>query len=791
MSFGFVNSALASATLFLIAIPIIIHLINRRRFRRMDWAAMEFLLTALKKNKRRVRFEQLLLLLLRIALMALIGLLLARPMLSDQGLEWLASAFRSEDKIFILDDSFSTSRREADRTTFRRELDALGSQVKRLAERGSGDRFAHFRASQHRSASTRGRIIDREKAAALASDIARLSPTDGRLPLAAALESVVEGAAREISEGSVRPKAVSILTDLRATDWTDGGDGPNEAVGQALERLAGSPENPTRISILDVGTPDTQNVAITDVSVEGGRPIVDIPADIRVEVTNFGPLAVRGLALRLRYAPTPADSGAHAATAVGPPIEELAPGTSIPLTVPCTFRTVGYYGMTVELTGARDPLPADNSCALAVEVVEGTEVLLVNGEPSSEPFEGETDFLERALAPTGEVASGIYPVVTTEENMPRQDLLRFSVIFLANLNLHDVPEGILPLLGRYVRDGGTLVIFLGDQLDDGALYNRLLGRAPGAPAAAGSTADSSSASPPEAGLLPARIGEHQAHEAALGIVPERDHPYFRLLDDAGDLVARIRFEQHFSLEPFPGAQVIARFSDPEGSPAMVEHAVEKGRVLLFSTAADFEWSDWPRSPAYLMMLQELVGVAARSRSQRTAHLAGYPVEIPVDLGLYSRTARLRTPGYPTRPELTLSASPAPEPTPGVGPSFRFVIQDTNQAGLYALQFKTRSGEEEWRQIAIRRDPAESNLTPVTEAQLERLYPDVELHVVKDAAGFSDVGRGRFEISDLLLWMLLAFLFLEGYLARRFAHHPSRQSSRASSRHSSLSPGGTP
>ena len=46
------------------AIPVIIHLINRRRFLRMDWAAMEFLLDALKRNRRRLRLEQLLLLLI-------------------------------------------------------------------------------------------------------------------------------------------------------------------------------------------------------------------------------------------------------------------------------------------------------------------------------------------------------------------------------------------------------------------------------------------------------------------------------------------------------------------------------------------------------------------------------------------------------------------------------------------------------------------------------------------------------------------------------------------------------
>src|SRR6059036_3664357 len=66
----------------LISAPIIIHLINRMRFKRIRWAAMEFLLKSQKRNRRRLIIEQLILLALRILLVLLAGLLLAR-FLSD------------------------------------------------------------------------------------------------------------------------------------------------------------------------------------------------------------------------------------------------------------------------------------------------------------------------------------------------------------------------------------------------------------------------------------------------------------------------------------------------------------------------------------------------------------------------------------------------------------------------------------------------------------------------------------------------------------------------------------
>src|SRR5882724_7905962 len=62
----------------LISSPIIIHLINRMRFKRVRWAAMEFLLKSQKRNRRRLIIEQLLLLLLRILLVLLAAFVVAR-----------------------------------------------------------------------------------------------------------------------------------------------------------------------------------------------------------------------------------------------------------------------------------------------------------------------------------------------------------------------------------------------------------------------------------------------------------------------------------------------------------------------------------------------------------------------------------------------------------------------------------------------------------------------------------------------------------------------------------------
>src|SRR5439155_15179574 len=87
----------------LISSPIIIHLINRMRFKRVRWAAMEFLLKSQKRNRRRLIIEQLILLALRILLVLLIGLLLARFISDALSL----TQPQSTQHVVVLDDTAS------------------------------------------------------------------------------------------------------------------------------------------------------------------------------------------------------------------------------------------------------------------------------------------------------------------------------------------------------------------------------------------------------------------------------------------------------------------------------------------------------------------------------------------------------------------------------------------------------------------------------------------------------------------------------------------------------------
>src|SRR3954465_6086696 len=114
LAIGFVTPAFAIAGVALAAIPIVIHILNRRRYKIVNWAAMDFLLRAMRKNRRRVRFEQWLLLAVRCSVLMLLGLALAPPLGGEDTSLASLAARRSGLHVIVIDNSYSMSY-EADR----------------------------------------------------------------------------------------------------------------------------------------------------------------------------------------------------------------------------------------------------------------------------------------------------------------------------------------------------------------------------------------------------------------------------------------------------------------------------------------------------------------------------------------------------------------------------------------------------------------------------------------------------------------------------------------------------
>src|SRR5262245_52233681 len=240
----------------LVSAPIIIHLINRMRFKRLRWAAMEFLLKAQKRNRRRLIIEQLILLLLRCMLVALVALLVSR-FIPERGAQ-AAEEAREFTHIVLLDNSLSMNDRhkEENAKEGRTALDAAKSVITKklveaisqsrtndrlillplsdiayeLAEAEAGgkksdkkedDKKAKERPKEGSKEASRFKYDFRElaygtKRDELAKALANIKPTELRLDMAQGLKYVQDVIAKDIPGGRV---VVHIFTDLREKDW--------------------------------------------------------------------------------------------------------------------------------------------------------------------------------------------------------------------------------------------------------------------------------------------------------------------------------------------------------------------------------------------------------------------------------------------------------------------------------------------------------------------------------------------------------------------------------------------
>ena len=116
-----------------VALPVLIHLLNRRRFQVVEWAAMDFLLEADRTNRRRIRLQHVLLLILRCLAVAIIGLLLARPFMPTNLTAGLVGVTQFE-RIVILDDSLSMTARAANESAWEVTRRSTMELIRQLAE---------------------------------------------------------------------------------------------------------------------------------------------------------------------------------------------------------------------------------------------------------------------------------------------------------------------------------------------------------------------------------------------------------------------------------------------------------------------------------------------------------------------------------------------------------------------------------------------------------------------------------------------------------------------------------
>ncbi len=692
---GFLHPALVWGTC-LAAVPLLIHLFNRQRHKPLAWAAMQFVLAAYRKTRRRAQLENLLLLLLRMAAVLFLALAVARPFLSKESP--LASLTESRrDLVLVLDLSASTGYRENVKSVHEAMLERARALLLTL-DGARGDRARLI------AAAARPRLLPSRDPAEALSLLATLGPpADESLDLASALAEI-EALAQEDAKGSgASALEVRLLTDLQKRsfvpttplDIPPGTPAATEALGDVLDRL-----DRLGISVLveDLGPSD---LAPPNLTIEEVGPTTElfgagVPAEISVRVKNNGAQG-RGLvrvALDVDGLRLPSQT------------VDISARSTVEVQFPVLFKEAGSRVVTAALEG--DRLAVDDSRATIVEVPAPLHVLLVNGDPHPEIEKDEVGYLRTILEPLDDGSlpgseKNYVPFTTsiaTISAFAEMDLADFDVIVLANVP--SLQKSTVDRLEERVAAGAALIFTLGDHFSDSSAMeaaNARLWRADGS------------------GLLPARLvrkievpSRRTAYFRCVAF--QDDHPALRFFADERwrPYLTEIPIYAFVASEANEGSRVLATLDDPSRYPLLLEREYGNGRVCLWTTSIDRGWNRFPESPStFVPLLHELLRYAGRGRVPNHNVAIGDSPVLEVDA--FPRHPLL------VRPDGTRTPLDG-EPVQNSESLFRFPpLPSFDRIGVWRVEW-----DEGSTAFAACIDPEEGDLERLSAADLEARHP---------------------------------------------------------------------
>ena len=724
--------------LALLGVPILIHLINRLRHRRIGWAAMEFLLASQKRSRNWILLKQLLLLLLRVVAVAAIVLMLAQP--HNQWAALLSHA--KTHHIVLVDDSFSMSDRLSDASALDRAKEVVLRLADQAARADNPQAFTLLRFSQA-AAGPRGTQPDlleqpltgglRER---LAGIVAGWSPSQLASGPAAALEAIE----RLPQQGGSEERMVYLISDFRVNQWDDPAD-----VRKTLARLQQQGAHLQLVDCVDGAHP---NLAIADLSVTSGICAAGVPLWMSVTVTNYAVGPAHDVSVTL------AEDGLAQPAVV---IQQIPPGKSVTRRFPVVFATAGQHRVSAQL--GSDAVAADNVRYAVVEVAATSPILIIDGDPRA----SDATFLSTALSPGGKVKSGISPLIESPRFLRDHALDGYDAVYLLNFERLDATE--VDALEAYVRAGGGIGIFLGE-LSQADFINKHLYR-------------------DGEGLFPLPlVGVTELLVDRTERVPDvevTDHPMFSVFaGERNSFINTILVERYFAAPKnwSPPAdsttEVIARLRN--GAPLAVESRLGEGRVVTFLTKAgpgetpQGGWNNWGRNnPSFVVAMLELEAYLAAGRHRAITGLVGAPLSTTMPLAQYQPQVRFVLPAEQGGGTLTIDADAS-------ATDLTAVLADTQTAGVYEAQWTLRSGGEiVSRQFALNVDPREGNLDRLDSAGLAERLPGIKYlyqqaqDVAYDGERLAGPNLGRF-----FMWLLIVVLLAEQVLAYSASYHPVRR-----------------
>ena len=535
------------AALAVLTIPVIAHLTGYQEVRKVFFPSLRFLRASQQKVRRRTRLEALLLLLLRMLALAALVLLFARPTVT-----WTATALAGADparpSVLLLDTSASMHSRLADGAVFDR---ARSRAIELLQTLSSG---------------TPAAVIAFDQTTTV------LGPgfTETHEQLVEALDAVTVGAqGTDLSAALARARTLLRDEGVGSANVFVLSDG----TGELPAGLADTWPAEITVHYHDLLGHAVSNRFADQVVVETGQKRGEgLRVEATVRATGDLPKGSVPLTLALR----------DGVEVVGDVSFDGKPSAARTFSI--ALPPSGTLSATLSVPA--DDLPIDDVLPFTLAGETDLEVLLVSGDGGTHPRDDEVYYLARALQPGAGSLSRVRPRVVSAEELRRIDGGSGDVVILANVS---DPGPLAAELEAFVQRGGGLLISVGPRVDPDT-YNDAL-----------------------AGLLPSLLTEVKARgkgtfeRSPVGLaVPPLDKDAFRVFRTGGASVfASVRFGKVMGVDPRleDDAEVVLRYSD--ALPALLERQVGSGRVLLFTSTLDDDWTDLPLRSIFVPLVHQL------------------------------------------------------------------------------------------------------------------------------------------------------------------------------------------
>ena len=637
-------------------IPLVIHLLGRARYRNVEWGAMMFLDAGSPAYRDGGRLREWALLGVRMAAVALLAVALARPTLAPlvapANTSPAAAAAEPRVAAAVIIDCSASMAQEDVGGSRLDAARAAALQVFSTLKRG--DRACLLVAGAGQLPASLQFTSDIQS---LASHIGELKPADGYADLPAAIDLAAAALARQERAS----RQLYVICDRQAASWRGAGAGGSTDRVGALARFV----------VVPVGGREADNVAVESVAVVNPPAVAGAPTDVEVRVRNYSAAGRQGLPLDVRAA------GRQSATTT---LNLPANGTAT-ATVPVTFPAAGSQVLVARL---REGGPSiDDTATRIVEVSPPLRVLLIRGGG------GSRETISAALAPFHS-AGADGPDLAAVTELPAEkwdaatDLAKYQAIVLDDLP--NVSRDQSASLEQFVYAGGGLLVAPGPaaRIDE---YNRTLYRE-------------------EGGLLPALLQPPAAPPQPTTIdtsTLDTAHPMLHFLAGHGSPLSAIVERFIPTTARTPAAHVLGSFAT--GDPFLIDAPFGRGHVVLVTCSLRSQWSTLPLTSLYLPLVQSAARYLASSNVPDRNVALGEELVATFVPPVEGSRATVSRPSGPVEQVDVARLEDRSEVRYG----------KTDVPGVYRISAGPR-GKERTAAFAVAASPAESDPTPLTDAQ---------------------------------------------------------------------------